>query len=221
MATREVGWVRVTRTNNVGWFWLVLHWQKGQEEPWYLLSDRKGTQALLRLYRIRMWTEEMYGDFKGHGFDLESTHLDDEDRIARLVLGVCLTFVWLITLGSRVVKNGKRHFVDRKDRRDKSYFRIGLDLARPPFTSGRTFPLSLRSLSVIKSDRWLERGLQYVGQEALRYEVQAIFRAERVETATSSPFCRCFRFFAVYQSAVVARRSAERSPVAPYAPTSS
>ncbi len=73
----------------------------------------------------------MYGDFKGHGFDLESTHLDDEDRIPRLVLGVCLTFVWLISLGSWVVKNGKRHFVDRKDRRDKSYFRIGLDwLAR-------------------------------------------------------------------------------------------
>ena len=75
--------------------------------------------------------EEMYGDLKGHGFDLEATHLDDEERIARLVLGVCLTFVWLVALGSWVVKNGYRHFVDHKSRRDKSVFRIGWDrLAR-------------------------------------------------------------------------------------------
>ena len=31
----------------------------------------------------------MYGDMKGHGFDLEATHLDDADRISRLVLAVC------------------------------------------------------------------------------------------------------------------------------------
>jgi hypothetical protein len=41
-----------------------------------------------------MWTEELYGDLKGHGFDLEATHLDDADRIARLVLAVCINFVW-------------------------------------------------------------------------------------------------------------------------------
>ena len=73
----------------------------------------------------------MYGDLKGHGFDLEATHLDDVDRISRLVLAVCLTFVWLITLGAWVVKRGYRYLVDHKSRRDKSYFRIGWDwLAR-------------------------------------------------------------------------------------------
>ena len=51
--------------------------------------------------------------------------MNDVDRISRLVLAACLTFVWLITLGAWVVKRGFRHFVDRKDRRDKSYFRIG------------------------------------------------------------------------------------------------
>jgi hypothetical protein len=129
--TCNLGWVRLTQKQDAGWFWLLLHWEKGQDEPWYLLSDRAGQHTLLRLYKVRMWTEEMYGDLKGHGFDLEATHLDDEDRISRLVLGVCLAFVWLMTLGSWVVKNGYRHFVDHKSRRDKSYFRIGWDwLAR-------------------------------------------------------------------------------------------
>ena len=129
--TRIIGWVRLTRKYDAGWFWLILHWEKGQDEPWYLLADRNGRHDLIRLYRRRMWTEEMYGDMKGHGFDLEATHLDDEQRISRLVLAVCIAFVWLTALGSWVVKKGLRHFVDHKSRRDKSYFRIGWDwLAR-------------------------------------------------------------------------------------------
>jgi hypothetical protein len=125
--TRMIVWVRLTAKYDVGWFYLVLHWEVGEAEPWYLLSNRAAGRQLIRLYKIRMWMEEMYGDMKGHGFDLEATHLDDIDRISRLVLGVCLTFVWFITLGSWVVKRGLRHLIDHKSRRDKSYFRLGWD----------------------------------------------------------------------------------------------
>ena len=62
---------------------------------------------------------------RDHGFDLEANHLDDVDRISRLVLAVCITFVWSITLGSFIVKQGLRHIIDVKSRRDKSYFCIG------------------------------------------------------------------------------------------------
>ena len=125
--TRCIGWVRLTERYNRGWFWLVLHWESGEDEPWYLISDRSGERCLIRLYRVRMWIEEMYGDMKGHGFDLEATHLRDAERLSRLFLGVCITFVWFITLGTWVVKRGFRHLIDRKDRRDKSYFRLGWD----------------------------------------------------------------------------------------------
>lgn len=125
--THTVGWVRVTQTHDYGWLWLVLHWQRGEDEPWFLLSNQPDTRWIIRAYKIRMWTEEMYGDMKGHGFDLQATHLRHTDRISRLFLAVCLVFVWLITLGAWVVKRGYRHLVDRKDRRDKSYFRIGWD----------------------------------------------------------------------------------------------
>jgi hypothetical protein len=125
--TRYIGWVRLTERYNAGWFWLILHWEPGQDEPWYLISDQAGARNLIRLYAVRMWIEEMYGDMKGHGFDLEATHLRDADRLSRLFLGVCITFVWFITLGTWVVKRGFRHWIDRKDRRDKSYFRLGWD----------------------------------------------------------------------------------------------
>jgi len=125
--TRTIGWVRLTQKHDVGWFFLVIHWDKGEEAPWFLVSNQTNARLLIRQYRIRMWIEEMYGDMKGHGFDLEATHLADADRIARLVLAVCLTFVWFITLGSWVVKRGWRHLLDHKSRRDKSYFRLGWD----------------------------------------------------------------------------------------------
>jgi hypothetical protein len=126
--TQVIAWVRLTAKHDVGWFWLVLHWKNGEDEPWYLVCDRSLTpQAMLRIYRKRMWVEEMYGDLKGHGFNLETTHLKCAQRIARLFLAVSIVFVWLICLGSWVVKCGYRHYVDHRSRRDKSYFRIGWD----------------------------------------------------------------------------------------------
>ena len=140
--TRVIGWVRLTDLHNAGWYWLILHWDTGQDEPWYLVSNQPGQGSLLRVYRRRMWVEETYGDLKGHGFDLEATHLKDAARISRLILGFCILFVWLITLGSWVVKRGYRHFVDHKSRRDKSYFRIGWDWVERCLGLNR--PISLR-----------------------------------------------------------------------------
>lgn len=126
--TRSIGWVRITKKHKAGYYWLVLHWAKGEDEPWYLLTNFSAQPThIIRLYKIRMWTEEMYGDMKGHGFDLEATHLNDIDRISRLFLAVAFTFVWLISLGSWLVKRGFRHLIDVKSRRDKSYFRLGWD----------------------------------------------------------------------------------------------
>jgi len=125
--TRPIGWVSLTHCHAYAAVWLVLHWQRGEDEPWYVVSDQPESRTILRHYTRRMWIEEMYGDLKGHGFDLESTHLQDPARIARLVLGVCVVYVWFLTLGSWVVKRGYRPQLDRKERRDKSLFRLGWD----------------------------------------------------------------------------------------------
>lgn len=125
--TKLLGPLWMARTNLVGPTWLLLHWEKGEETPWYLVTDIPCAATVLRFYRRRMWIEEMFGDMKKHGFDLERTHLRHPDRIERLMLGVCIAYTWLIAMGSWVVKNGYRHLLDRRDRRDKSYFRLGWD----------------------------------------------------------------------------------------------
>lgn len=126
--TRCIGWVQFTHKHQMADLWLVMHWAAGEDEPWYLLSTQPlSARRVINTYKRRMWIEEMFGDLKGHGFDLETTHLRDPDRISRLVWGVCMAFVWLIATGSWVVKRGLRRRVDCKSRRDKSYFRIGWD----------------------------------------------------------------------------------------------
>lgn len=105
---------------------LLAHWERGEKEPWLLATNLPARQQALQAYRRRMWIEEMFGDMKKHGFDLESTHLHHFLRLSCLTLIVALLYVWLITTGVRVIKNGLRYLVDRKDRRDLSLFQIGL-----------------------------------------------------------------------------------------------
>jgi hypothetical protein len=122
--SKDLGEVVLTRKHHYRTR-LVAHWQRGHKEPWLLATNYPSKHDTLRAYSKRMWTEEMFGDFKGNGFDLESTRLSDEERLSRLTVAVCLLYVWLIALGSATIKRGDRHLVDRTDRRDLSIFRIG------------------------------------------------------------------------------------------------
>jgi len=105
---------------------LLIHWKVGEDEPWCLATNLPDREMALRYYRRRMWIEEMFGDLKKHGFDLESTMLHDFLRLSRLTLAVAVLYVWLISVGGRTIHSGLRHLVDRNDRRDLSIFQIGL-----------------------------------------------------------------------------------------------
>ena len=104
----------------------LIHWQIREKQPWCLATHLPDAPLTLRYYRRRMWIEEMFGDFKKHGFDLETTMLRHAPRLSRLTLAVAFLYVWLLSIGTRTIRSGLRHLVDRKDRRDLSLFQIGL-----------------------------------------------------------------------------------------------
>ncbi len=105
---------------------LLVHWKSGEKEPWCLATNLPDLQTALRFYKRRMWIEEMFGDMKKHGFDLECSMLHSFLRLSRLTLAVAFLYVWLVSSGGRTIHQGLRHLVDRKDRRDLSIFQIGL-----------------------------------------------------------------------------------------------
>jgi hypothetical protein len=123
----------------------LIHWQVGEKEPWCLATNLPDASLTLRYYRRRMWTEEMFADFKKHGFDLENTMLRNPPRLSRLTLAVAFLYVWLLSVGSRTIRAGLRHFVDRKDRRDLSIFQIGLRFIDRRLLNSLPFSLSLWS----------------------------------------------------------------------------
>jgi hypothetical protein len=116
--------------------YLLAHWQVGEEEPWLLATDLTECRTTLHTYARRMWIEEMFGDLKGNGFDLESTHLHTSERLSRLTLAVALLYTWLIDIGGKIIKNGLRRWVDRAERRDLSIFQIGFRSVDRRLTNG-------------------------------------------------------------------------------------
>ena len=123
---------------------ILAYWKAGETRPWLLTTNLATQRQTLTAYRRRMWIEEMFGDFKQHGFDLEATRLRHFLRLSRLTLVVALLYLWIVAFGSSVIKRGLRYLVDRSDRRDLSIFRIGLDMIERYLTNGMS--LSIRPL---------------------------------------------------------------------------
>lgn len=107
-------------------FWA--YWRPGEKEPWLIATNLPTARKTRLYYSRRMWIEEMFADFKGHGVDLEASHLRSFQRLSRLTLAVALLYVWVIAFSSSQIKQSKRRLVDRTDRRDLSIYRIGYDL---------------------------------------------------------------------------------------------
>ena len=51
---------------------VLAHWKIGEKEPWLLATNLPSLQAALKAYDRRMWIEEMFGNLKDNGFDLEA-----------------------------------------------------------------------------------------------------------------------------------------------------
>lgn len=118
---------------------LLAYWKIGEKEPWCLATNLPDSKSALAYYKRRVWIEEMFGDMKKHGFDLESSMLRSFLRLSRLTLAVAFLYLWMIATGTHAIHTGKRHLVDVKSRRDLSLFQIGLRLIERAITN--TYPV--------------------------------------------------------------------------------
>jgi hypothetical protein len=118
---------RVALYQEAGWrtVELTVHWRRGADEPWVLVSDRPAGMARVKEYRRRTRVEATYADCKKRGFDLERSKLTDLDRFDRLLLAVHLALWWGGQLGLRAIRAGQRRRFDRADRRELSVLRLG------------------------------------------------------------------------------------------------
>ena len=84
-------WLRQDRAVRVN---LVLIWEKGKKEPWYLATDLDDPQEAIRLYRQRAWIDEMFRDWKQH-FRLEESRVFTVERLERLLVVLVIAY-WVL-----------------------------------------------------------------------------------------------------------------------------
>ena len=104
----------------------VAVWPPEGAEPVYLVTHMDLPQEACFWYRKRFGIETFFSDQKSRGFHLHKSHLSDPERLARLMIGTCLAYLWIVFLGRRAKQEGGQEKLHRKSRCDWSLFRLGL-----------------------------------------------------------------------------------------------
>ena len=80
-------------------------------------------------YKQRWEIETLFGCLKTRGFDFESTHMTEPERIKKLVALLAITYCWCIYTGEWL-NSIKEIKVKKHRRKEISIFRYGLDELR-------------------------------------------------------------------------------------------
>jgi len=97
---------------------------------WLIVAtNRPDPKQALNDYRKRWGIECLFGDAKTRGFNIEDTHITNPDKLATLIVVIMLATTWTYRCATQVM--GMKA-IPRKShgRRQKSWFRIGLDALR-------------------------------------------------------------------------------------------
>lgn len=98
----------------------------------------------VRHYLKHAHIETFFSDQKSRGFRLDTSHLSDPTRVARLMIAACLAYLWMIYLGTLAHTDGWVSAIHRTDRCDLSLFQLGLRLVA--YFQKQDIPIPVRFL---------------------------------------------------------------------------
>ncbi len=101
-------------------------WAKGYVEELYLVSNMSSFEDAMTYYKKRFRIETFFSDQKSRGFNIQKSHLEDPQRLSRLLIAACLAYIWIVYLGSLCKKDGWQNIIHRRKRCDLSLFQLGL-----------------------------------------------------------------------------------------------
>jgi hypothetical protein len=116
-------------------------WEKGNAEPLYLVSNMSSSEEAMYYYKKRYRIETFFSDQKSRGFNLHKSHIEDPQRLSRLLIGLCLSYIWVVYLGSLAKEGDWQEIIHRRARCDLSLFRLGLQLLDHFMNEGFSIPV--------------------------------------------------------------------------------
>jgi hypothetical protein len=94
----------------------VLAWwdkdERGVLTCYAVMTNLKATWQTYRIGSRRMWIETMFRDWQSGGFELGKTGITNHERFDRLIVLVCLVYLWFVSIGRWLVKRGYRTLLD-------------------------------------------------------------------------------------------------------------
>jgi len=105
-----------------------------------ILVTDKNSESAIETYKLRWEIETLFGCLKTRGFNLESTHITEPERINKLVALLAITFCWCHITGEWL-NEIKPIKLKKHGRKAISIFRYGLDCLRETiFNISDNFP---------------------------------------------------------------------------------
>jgi hypothetical protein len=103
-------------------------WAKGEADPLYLVSNLSLAEEAIKFYKQRFRIETFFSDQQSRGFNIQKSHIENCQRLSRLLIASCLAYIWIIYLGSLCKTGGWQSIIHRKSRCDFSLFQLGYRL---------------------------------------------------------------------------------------------
>ena len=104
----------------------VIKSKTGQSEYQFLISFNNPIKSA-ECYKRRWQIETMFKALKSSGFNLEDTHLKDQERIAKLISVVFIAFLWCYKVGIYLDRFIKPIIIKKHGYRAKSFVKYGLE----------------------------------------------------------------------------------------------
>lgn len=120
---------------------VICCWAKGNKEPLYLVSNMASAEEACRYYEKRFRIETFFSDQKSRGFHIQKSRLEDPQRLSRLLMATCLSYIWVVYLGALCEKERWIRIIPRRKRRDLSLFQLGLRLLEEVLNEGLPIPV--------------------------------------------------------------------------------
>jgi hypothetical protein len=105
-------WLREDRIGPVN----VIAWwdsnDRGELICYGVMTDLPASWQTYQLGKRRMWIETLFRDWQSSGFGLQKSGISDGERFTRLLVLVCLVYLWFVSVGRWLVKRGYRCLID-------------------------------------------------------------------------------------------------------------
>ncbi|MDJ0536729.1 MAG: IS4 family transposase [Xenococcaceae cyanobacterium MO_207.B15] len=127
--------VLVTEDNKKQRFNVVVYWRrkynnKQLPNPWYLLTNLKNLDEVIKIFASRGGIEAMFRDCKSGGYNLEGSQANQQ-RLTNIILLIAIAYTASCLTGLKIRNTGHQQYINRlklegKNRPRHSYFWTGL-----------------------------------------------------------------------------------------------